>query len=72
MEPGDNLFAWQVQEPDGQWSLIMSMVPGVGNAVLIHRKLDVVGQMRPLAEAHARGTGQPLRLARFALAERLD
>lgn len=69
---GDNLYAWQVQEPDGQWSMVMSMVPGVGQAVLIHRRLDIMGQMRPLAEGHSQATGQPLRLVRFTLAEVLE
>jgi hypothetical protein len=69
---GDTLWAWQVQEPDDQWSLILTLIPGVGSAVLVHRRLDIIGKMRPLAEGHSKATGQPLRLARFALAEVLE
>jgi hypothetical protein len=76
---GDELFAWQVQEPDGRWSLVGAMVgPDLATGLtvhtpLIHRNKDLVAQdMKRMAESHARGTGQPLRLVRFSIAEVLQ
>lgn len=75
MIDGDELWAWQVQEPDGKWSMVGALLPdGLGgarntHAPLIHRRLDVVQMMRDMAEGHARATGQPLRLAHFKLTE---
>jgi hypothetical protein len=77
---GNELYAWQVQEPDGRWSMVGAMIPPTNDLglpsgahlPLIHRSLKVVDLMRPFAEAHAAQTGQPLRLARFSLAEVLE
>jgi hypothetical protein len=74
MSEGDTLWAWQVQEPDGKWSMVGALLPeplaGMGTSThtpLIHRKHEVVIMMADLAKGHARVTGQPLRLAEFAL-----
>jgi hypothetical protein len=70
---GDHLYAWQVQEPDGRWSMVGAMVVAVGTHMpLIHRDYDVVMQFKDYALSHASMTGQKLRLARFALAEVLE
>jgi hypothetical protein len=70
---GDTLYAWQVQEPDGQWSMVGALIPGVGeHAPLIHRDLLLIRRLEGLARMHADATGQPLRLARFTLAEVLE
>ena len=56
--------------------MVGTMIPGpAGTSMhtpLIHRNLDVVEQMRPLAEVHAAATDQPLRLARFTVTEVLE
>ena len=66
---GDELWAWQVLE-DGEWGTISTVVPEVGHAILVSRNKAIVTEfMRPLAEAHAKEFGLPVRLARFALAE---
>jgi hypothetical protein len=72
---GDSIYAWQVQEPDGKWSIVAASVPSLGNETwpLIHRDMAFVKhRLKPLAEQHAQLTGQPLRLARFNLVEVLD
>lgn len=70
---GDALYAWQVQEPDGQWSMVGALIPGIGeHTPLIHRDLLLIRRLEGLARKHAEQTGQPLRLARFALTEVLE
>jgi hypothetical protein len=76
MSEGNTLWAWQVQEPDGQWSMvgalmIAPLIEDTGTSThmpLIHRKREVVMMMEEMAKGHARATGQPLRLAQFTLA----
>ena len=63
---GDTLWAWQVQEPDGQWSMVGALLDG-RHTPLIHRKYDVVLMMASMAKTHSERTGQPLRLAEFVL-----
>jgi hypothetical protein len=66
---GDELWAWQVLE-DGEWGTISAVIPGVGHAILVSRSKPIVTEfMRPVAESHAKESGLPVRLARFALAE---
>jgi hypothetical protein len=73
MSEGDTLWAWQVQEPDGKWSMVGAMmpspVPGLPDThtPLVHRKREVAMMMAQLAAAHSTQTGQPLRLAEFVL-----
>lgn len=70
---GSDLYAWQVQEPDGRWSMVGAFIPGVGDhAPLIHRDLLIVRRLEGYARAHSTATGQTLRLAKFTLAEVLD
>jgi hypothetical protein len=76
-DDGDELWAWQVQETDGSWSMVGMILPDMSegkagqvgqHTPMIHRKKALVDQvMRPYAEHHARATGQPLRLAHFTL-----
>lgn len=67
---GDELYAWQVQEPDGRWSMIGTQLAGSEMYLpMIHRDLQVIQNMTTLAKNHARQTGQRLRLAHFALSE---
>ena len=63
---GDTLWAWQVQEPDGKWSMVGALV-GDTHMPLIHRNRDVMDQTALLAKNHAEQTGQKLRLAEFHL-----
>jgi hypothetical protein len=72
---GENLYlyAWQVQEPDGQWSMVGALVPETGSHMpLVHRSLQVIEHLRPLATDHAAATRQKLRLARYGLAQVLE
>lgn len=65
---GDILYAWQVQEPTGDWSTVAVGMSGL-MMPLIHRDLDfAMRKLKSLAQAHAKATGQPLRLAQFNLA----
>lgn len=66
---GDNLYAWQVQEPDGRWSMVaVSLRDDMSSAMpLIHRDLQFILRTAEYAERHAGATGQPLRLAHFEL-----
>lgn len=69
---GDQLWAWQCQEPDGRWSMIAAGMPGepsLGFMPMIHRDRAIMQRLKSIAKTHARGMGQPLRLARFELAE---
>ena len=65
-DDGSTLWAWQVQEPEGNWSMVGTMI-GNMHSPLIHRKRDVAMLMAGLAKSHAKTTGQPLRLAEFEL-----
>lgn len=73
---GDVLWAWQEQEPDGSWGIIAALIPGLGGASpLVLRSHDQIVRLSALAQAHARTTGRPVRLAKFGLHEtsvRLD
>jgi hypothetical protein len=70
---GDALYAWQVQEYDGRWSMVGALIPETGtHSPLIHRELMIVRRMEGLARAHAEGTGQPLRLVKFTVTEVLE
>ena len=70
---GDTLYAWQVREPDGRWSMVGALLPGVGEHVpLIHRDLLMIRRMEGLARNHAEQTGQPLRLVKFGITEVLE
>lgn len=68
---GDTLYAWQVQEPDGSWSIIGAIVPGLNDMVmpLVGRSHALMGKVAPIAIDHARITGQRLRFAEFGLDE---
>jgi hypothetical protein len=69
---GSRLYAWQVQEPDGRWSLVGAIVPGLGHMPLISRSSDIARKTAGIARDHARQTNQELRLARFDLAEVME
>lgn len=72
-DDGSSLYAWQVEEPDGRWSMVGASIGAMGSQVpLIHRDLDFVKQLRPLATAHAEATEQPLRLVHFRLVEVIE
>jgi hypothetical protein len=64
LKDGTQLYAWQVQESDGRWSMIGVMLDG-NHTPLIHRDPQLIEAMRPLAEQHAAQSGQPLRLMQF-------
>ena len=57
---GDELWAWQAQESDGRWSLIgLSVDGGKAYAPIIHRSLEFIESVRPLAINHVRsGNGE--------------
>lgn len=74
-EAGDDLFVWQERttdtEPGGGWGTITALIPAFGvHGPLMSRRRDVaMSAFGPLARQHGRATGNPVRLARFALAE---
>lgn len=53
MSDGNHLYAHQEQEPDGRWGIIGAMIPAMPG--------------EPLAAAHAKTSGRPVRLAHFTL-----
>lgn len=62
------LFAWQEIGEDGRWGIIATVVPFISAAPvpLVHRDQALVEEkLRPLAEAHARASGNVVRLHRF-------
>jgi hypothetical protein len=70
---GNTIYAWQVQEPDGRWSMVGALIPELGtHSPLVHRDLLLMRRLEGTARGHAEATGQPLRLARFDLAELLE
>jgi hypothetical protein len=70
---GDTLYGWQVQEPDGRWSLVGALITEtMTHAPLIHRDLGIARRLGGHARAHAEATGQKLRLGKFVLAEVLE
>jgi hypothetical protein len=70
---GSTLYAWQVQEPDGRWSMVGALVPELGtHTPLVHRKMAVVRRFEQLAREHAVRTNQKLRLAKFVLDSVVD
>ncbi|WP_028058308.1 hypothetical protein [Candidatus Solirubrobacter pratensis] len=86
-ELGDTLWAWQSQQPDGSWSVvsvvlaraeeIAGMTPERSQdfpraVVLVHRIREAMLDQMPYALAHLHKYGQPIRLARFELAELED
>lgn len=69
----DSMYAWQVQEPDGRWGNISAYIPALkAHGVLISSSSRVVEKMRPIAEAHRRGTGKPVRLVKFTFNEEIE
>jgi len=68
MATGDDLYAWQVQEPDGRWSMVAAIV-GESAIPLIHRSQEIMSACKPLATKHAEALGQRLRFAHFTLEE---
>jgi hypothetical protein len=70
---GCTLYAWQVQEASGAWSMVGALIPETfEHSPLIHRNLIIVRRWEGLAHKHAEATNQPLRLARFTLAEVIE
>jgi hypothetical protein len=67
---GDELYAWQVQERDGRWSMVGALIPATGtHSPLVARSFRIAQHFEPLAREHAVKTGQKLRLAKFILME---
>ena len=70
---GNTIYAWQVQEPDGRWSMVGALIlETMTHTPLVHRDLLLIRRMEVHARAHAKTTSQPLRLAKFTLAEVLE
>lgn len=70
---GNTLWAWQVQEPSGSWSMVGAFIPAMHtHSPLIHRNERMVRSWKNLAERHAKRTGQPLRLVRLEVVETLE
>lgn len=66
---GNKLYAWQEQEPNGDWEIIAAAVPMLGNfAALVTRERRVATELfGPIAKAHAKASGRAIRLGHFDL-----
>lgn len=73
-EPGDVIYGWQEQTPDGAWGFVAAYIPLIGlPGPLHHRSEQIAREMfGPIARDHCARSGNPLRLARFQLTEVLD
>lgn len=71
MSRGDTIYAWQEWEPNGDWGIIAAVIPALGTTPVPLVMRDPTSALRaePLARAHAAASGNPVRLARFELAE---
>ena len=70
--PDASLYVWQEQK-DGRWGVIAAAIPHVGWGLLQSRSFIVArDHLRPLAEAHARSSARPVRLARFMFSEVIE
>jgi hypothetical protein len=65
---GDEYWAWQVQDPNGEWGAI-GLVFDDELAPMIVRHRHLAEKVRPIAEEHGRESGKPIRLAHFTLKE---
>lgn len=72
---GDELWAWQERTPDGRWGIVAAQVPTLAHLLgdspipLVFRERPLGVEMRPVAELHSERTGNPIRFAKFTLAE---
>jgi hypothetical protein len=70
-ERGDEIWVWQERtEKDGiyEWGVITAYIPSLQfHGPLMHRRQVFVQGLRPIAAAHSRKTGNPVRLAHFTL-----
>lgn len=73
---GNILYAWQEQADEGWGNIAATIVLGeIGPtmSLLVTRQEFIARTMYgPIARAHAERTGNPVRLARFTLAEVLE
>ena len=60
------LWAWMTRVADGEWVLVGVMAQGLHTPlVFASRRLATHSAIRALAQGHADGTGQLVRLVRF-------
>jgi hypothetical protein len=64
------LYAWVTRLPDGGTSLVGTLI-GKLHTPLISTSLRLATSFRPIAEEHAKNSGQPVSLKRYELAETL-
>jgi len=72
MTTGNELYAWQVLEPGGDWSIVAAGLSADHQWPLIHRSHEIIQELKPFAVTHATATKQQLRLARFTLSDVLE
>jgi hypothetical protein len=67
----DQIFVWQeLSSEDNRWGTIGTYVPAMGAITLLQgRSEEVAWKLEPLATAHARSAGNPIRLAQYNLAK---
>ena len=58
------MWAWQVYE-DGEWNLIAAEVGNLGPVPLITSRQSNFKLMRPIAAAHHKASGMPVRGVRY-------
>ena len=64
---GNELWAWQAQETDGRWSMIGLSIDDDAYVPIIHRSLELIESVRPLAIRRAQtGNSEALRLVILA------
>lgn len=60
------MYAWMVFDVDERWGTIAAMLlKAAAPIALVTRERAVAERWRPLAEAHRRASGRPVRLFRF-------
>jgi hypothetical protein len=63
------LWAWLTFE-EGAWGIVAGMMPGIPTVMpLMHRDRDIAERFKPLADAHAKKSGNPVRLAHLLEAQ---
>ena len=72
--PAEALYAWIVEEADGSEGIIATIIPTLGMEAspLVTSQRRIADLLRPLALAHGKGVGRPVKLVKYDAAEVLE